>query len=160
LGIKLRGGQIELKQRCSEYGVVRLHERVFGWVEGWRKWSFKLDESGLDLIRPPIPAGAWMGVKKVRRLRKYQRLKNDTLVGIPTMQYATQGCAVELTHIGIEGQDWWSVGFEAFGNEDSLYESLLLVAKHVLVAHEPPTLSIEASCSYPKWLEIIQRSAK
>jgi hypothetical protein len=160
LGIKLRGEQIELKQRFSEYGVVCFHKRVSGRVEGWRKWRFKLAESDLYLTRPPMPASAWMGVKKIRRLRKYQRLKNDTLVAISTMQHPAQGCALELTHIGIEGQDWWSVGLEAFGDEGSLYENLVLVAKHVLVAHEPPTLGAEASCSYPKWLKIIRRSAK
>jgi hypothetical protein len=160
LGIKLRGRQIELKQRCSQYGAVRLHERVSGQVEGWRKWSFKLDESGLDLTRPPIPASAWMGVRKMRMLRKYQRVNNDRVVAISTMQHPDRGCALELTHIEIGGQEWWSMGFEAYGDEDTLYENLLFVAMHLLAAHEPPALDVEASCSYPHWLKIIGRSAK
>ena len=160
LGIKLRGEQIELKQRFSEYGAVCFHERVSGRVEGWRKWSFRLAESGLHLTRPPMPASAWMGVRKIRRLRKYQRLNNDRVVAISTLQRPDQGCALELTHIDIAGQEWWSMGFEAFGGEDTLYENLLLVATHVLAAHEPPTLDVEASCSYPHWLKIIGGSAK
>ncbi|MGD8968471.1 MAG: hypothetical protein PVI07_13255, partial [Anaerolineae bacterium] len=44
LGIKLRQGRIEAKQRVRRPGVVRFHERVTGIVEHWRKWSFQLAE--------------------------------------------------------------------------------------------------------------------
>jgi hypothetical protein len=42
-------------------------------------------------------------------------------------------------------------------DEATMRGSLLLVAKHVLAADEPPAFDAKASYGYPKWLEIKAR---
>jgi hypothetical protein len=67
---------------------------------------------------------------------------------------------LELTRIIVDETEWWSLGFEASGDgtdEATMRGSLLLVAKHVLAADEPPAFDAKASYGYPKWLEIKAR---
>ena len=45
LGIKVREGRLEIKQRHRTYGMVEFHERATGLVEHWRKWSFQLAQA-------------------------------------------------------------------------------------------------------------------
>ena len=63
LGIKLREGRIEVKQRKEAGGLVQLSEKVVGQVEAWRKWSFDLAETEESVAE----ATQWVGVWKARR---------------------------------------------------------------------------------------------
>jgi hypothetical protein len=154
LGIKLRQGRLEVKQRHRQYGLVHLHQRVTGRVEGWRKWSFELAGCDRDLASILVPALSWIGVKKERRLRRYRVTSQEMVVAVPTEAGTGQGCGLELTRIIIEGSQWWSLGFEAFGDQARLYDTLLRVATQVFAAGEPPSLDSKDSYSYPRWLEI------
>jgi hypothetical protein len=156
LGIKLRQGRIEIKQRRQQYGVLRLHQRAAGYVEGWRKWGFALAGADSQLVGGVALDPAWVGVKKERRLRVYQVTATQEVIALAAGEEPARGCGVELTRVSVAGQGWWSLGFEAFGDEATLQESLLLVARHVLSADEPPTLDAQDSCSYPRWLETLQ----
>lgn len=152
LGVKLREGRIEIKQRQRQYGLLRLHQRAAGRVEGWRKWSFALAGADSQLVGGVALDPAWVGVKKERRLRVYRLTAAQEVMAIPAGENPAQGCGVELTQVNVGGQGWWSLGFEAFGEEVTLQESLLLVARHVLSAAEPPALDAQYSRSYPQWL--------
>lgn len=153
LGIKLRQGRLEVKQRHRQYGLVHLHQQVTGRVEGWRKWSLELAGHGRDLVSILVPAPSWIGVKKERRLRRY-RVASQEMVAVPSEADTGEGCGLELTRIIIEGSQWWSLGFEAFGNPAGFYDTLLRVATQVFAAGEPPTLHAGDSYGYPRWLEI------
>jgi len=152
LGIKLREGRIEIKQRQREYGLQRLHQRVAGQVEGWGKWSFALAgaDSGISGVVASDPA--WVGVKKERRLRVYQLTADKEVIATSAGENPAQGCGVELTQVSVGEQVWWSLGFEAFGVESTQQDSLLRIARHVLSASEPPALDAQDSRSYPQWL--------
>jgi hypothetical protein len=155
LGIKLREGRIEIKQRQYEYGVRHFHKRIFGRVEAWRKWSFEL-AVGADYASSLLD-GSWLGVTKERELQRYQILGSDRVVAISATDHPDRECALELTKIRAKGGIWWSLGFEAFGDGVSLEENLLLVAQHLFSSFEAPSLGAEGSLGYPKWLGLLLR---
>jgi hypothetical protein len=152
LGIKLREGRIEIKQRVGEHGVIRFHKRVTGVVENWRKWSFQLAEARRALTSIAVPTTSWIPVRKERMLRTYRLTVDKRVVPVSTSDVPRQGCEMELTEVHVVGQDWWTLAFEAFGDESVLQEQLLLVAQHVLAAHEPPSLNALESYGYADWL--------
>jgi hypothetical protein len=155
LGIKVREGRLELKQRQGQQGALVLHQRVMGRVEHWRKWSFALVEGSSELDRMLIPPRAWIGVTKARLLRRYLVTSEDRIVPTSTAEYPERACDWELTQVHVRGSAWWTVGFEAFGQETVLQETLRLVAGQVLAAREPPRLEIQDSFGYPEWLGML-----
>lgn len=154
LGIKLREGRLELKQRHRSYGIVHFDERISGFVESWRKWSFGTTESGARLDILLAPDSSWIDVQKERKLRRYQLAKDGWVVS-DLERYPPQGCNLELTSIMIGQRPWYSLGLEAFGDEGRLVEDLHTVAQHALVQGAAPTLSHKDSYSYPAWLETV-----
>jgi hypothetical protein len=156
LGIKLRQGQLQIKQRHKVHGLVRLHQQAVGKVESWRKWSFGLTRPTDQVTSSLTPVSTWVGVRKQRQLLKWQIMHQASFKAVPVDEQPEEGCGLELTRIDVGGQRWWSIGIEAFGQAASLYENLILTARHTLGSSAPPTLSAEASFGYPEWLERIQ----
>jgi hypothetical protein len=156
LGIKLREGRIEVKQRCRQVGVISFGEWIAGRVEGWRKWSFLLAEAG-DLKRLAAPAAAWIAVQKRRRLYRYE-VRGDRVVSLPPGLYPVQGGHAELTDVRAAGQEWWTLGIEAFGEEATLEACFHMIAAHVLTGDGTPVLDAKRSCGYPGWLELVAMS--
>ncbi len=171
LGVKLRGGgqtpRLEIKQRVSDSPfstqVAQLHPGVAGVVEHWRKWSQPLAESHWD----PVPATSWIRVRKARLMHTFH-VTGDEIVHVRGNMgpVSVPGCELELSTINAANQTWWSLCFEAFGEDADvkpikLYETLLRVAKHVFTAYGPslPTgivsLDIQNSYGYPRWLACI-----
>jgi hypothetical protein len=157
LGIKLREGRLEIKQRHRRYGTVEFHERAAGLVEHWRKWSFQLAQ-GSDRLPPDMIADPpWIAVSKRRRLYRYRITRNREVVPVETVEYPEQGCDLELTSVKAEGRDWWTWGFEAFGEETALQGNLVLVAAQIFDTHGPPiVLGASHSHSYPAWLAALR----
>jgi hypothetical protein len=78
-----------------------------------------------------------------------------TQVKRPNKGYSlpVQGCNVELTEVQIVGHSevWWTLGFEAFGDLDSVSTNLTLT----LMPEKPVlerTVATGAFVSYPAWL--------
>jgi hypothetical protein len=155
LGIKLREGRIELKQRHRQYGAVRLHGWVAGIMEHWRKWSFPLAGLNDGLKGAAHPASDWIDVYKRRWLQRYEVLDEEKIAAVSSQYYPDQGCDFELTEVRAAGAAWWTLGFEAFGNEDTIQENLRLLADRVLGFTDPPVLAVEDSYGYPRWLQIV-----
>lgn len=155
LGIKLREGKLEIKQRQQSSATVRFGGQVAGRVALWRKWSFPLAASGGDPAALLAQSGSWLAVHKARRVRQYELTPSREVRPVPATLFPAQGCGLELTAIRVEGGRWWSLAFEAFGDEGHLRQNLLLVGKHVLA--RPLALALEAqhSFSYPRWLRLI-----
>ncbi len=153
LGIKLREGRIEIKQRQRQHGIVAFCERLTGLVEAWRKWSLPLASAEGDLSGILVPASSWIPVQKERSVLKYQVTADGRSAAVPSDSFAVQGCMVELTSIRAGGEAWWSLGFEAFGEGCSLLKTLLPVVEHVLARGEIPLPFDEShSYGYPAWL--------
>jgi len=158
LSVKFREGRIEVKQRFLRRDAIRLHPRVTGVVEHWRKWSFELADAPQARATIARPAGSWIPVRKDRRLLTY-RLTRDRRVVPATAPVAhrdarDQGCMMELTAVVAGEQDWWTLAFEAFGDESGLEDVLLDVAGAVLRAREPPVLNAAESRGYADWLRM------
>jgi hypothetical protein len=157
LGIKLREGRFEVKRRQQDGEIVRWGDRVAGRVELWRKWSFALAASPGSLDTLLASSRTWLEIHKARSLRKYQVTPDREVQAVPATQFPAQGCGLELTAITVEGDHWWSLAFEAFGDEDRLREWLFLVIEHVLAQAPTPILQPQHSFGYPGWLQEVER---
>lgn len=154
LGIKLREGRIEVKQREEAGTLIQLGERAAGRMESWRKWSFEL--AGTEESVPGTPQ--WAGVWKARRWCLFVVEENGRIIPALPATILEQGCACELTDVRLadSSEQWWSLGFEAFGGTAvERRERLLHVARQFLGREDAPPLAAEQSYSYPKWLQIV-----
>ncbi len=150
LGVKLRGKTLEVKWRQAELGTMQFGNRWEGKAEKWLKWVCA------DTMAP-VPAdivatGKWVGVKKKRAQRLYQVSAPGSLMSVPVEAPIPQGCTVELTQLHINGSAWWTLGFEAFGSESCLTESLQTVATWTSKSYQAQKLKAEDSSAYPIWL--------
>jgi hypothetical protein len=121
-------------------------------IEIWCKWSCTI--RGLKLADE-------VAVTKTRWLRKFdtsKHVRSEILHGAnekPTPGYSLpfQGCNVELSEVDMAGQAerWWTLGFEAFGDLDSVPTNLTLT----VLPEKPLLLRVVGSgafLSYPAWL--------
>ena len=152
LGIKLREGRIEIKQRSQQHGLVNFHDGVAGLVESWRKWSLEVAKTGTGLEGNLEPASAWILVQKDRLLGKYRLTAGGQIVPIPASEPAGQGCEVELSNIQVGGEAWWTLALEASGQETTLQSSLLAGAGQLFRSRPPQIFSGLDSYSYPRWM--------
>ena len=150
LGIKLRQGRLEMKERTSPSETVRIQSEIVGLIGTWRKWSFELagDEETASWDRSANRL--WLAVKKTRKLRFYSLTTNGTLIPQDSIQGST--CQVELTTVLAQSTQWWSLGFEASGVEKKQQEYLTIVATRLLEHVEGIHLREIDSMSYPDWL--------
>ncbi len=154
IGIKLREGLVEIKERRHFYGRVQFHPHVRGIVDGWRKWSFPYP-ADIDLGDSDVFAQSWVGVEKARWLALFQ-VEDDNVEAVSGSTEPGCGCGLELTRVEARESTWWSVGLEAFGPEDQNYDRLITVAEHLFSIGEPPSLKANHSYAYTNWLDSIQ----
>ena len=162
LSIKMRAGKnLEIKQRKIDAGMQVLKDGSQGRVEQWVKWSFSIpekNEKGEMLMVPDIssPEGSWTVVQKRRLLRKFEVKVGDIIEAVDAIKIRPkQGCNLDIAWIEAGGQKWWSLGFESFGNLDTVEKNLLLVLNYVLADPAFPTLQAANSFAYPTWLSIV-----
>lgn len=150
LGIKVREGRLEIKQREEVYGVHRFQEMVEGVVEGWRKWGFPMGDRPVWLTEDEA---VWIEVRKKRWMRVYT-LEDEIVREIAWDSFPVIGCGWEVAEVGLVEmeEEWWSLGFEAFGDEEKLKDTLLAVVGHVLGLGKPPAFEADDSYGYPGWM--------
>ncbi|MBC8485189.1 MAG: hypothetical protein H8D45_04005, partial [Bacteroidetes bacterium] len=49
---------------------------------------------------------------------------------------------------------WWSLGFESYGDEGSLFENLILVVREVLSDNRLLSFQADNSFGYPQWIDL------
>jgi hypothetical protein len=153
LGIKFRQGRLEIKWRQQVFDNFQFAQSE-GKAEKWVKWTCA-DSTGEGIIsKETVAKGPWVSVTKARSQRKYQVFA-QSLVAVPINESIDQGCTVELAKLGVKGKAWWSLAFEAFGEETSLMRHLQVVADWVIQSYRGPKLLAEDSYAYPKWLSSI-----
>jgi hypothetical protein len=139
LSVKIRGGAaLEVKAYRGSPGALALPGRACGRLESWQKWSFPFPPAGLN----SHDLAGWRTVDKQRLIRR-----PATAVG--------PGCAVELTQILVQGQPWWSLGFEATGPAGLLRAELEATAAAVFARALPggAELGMSRCRSYAQWLQ-------
>jgi hypothetical protein len=152
LGIKIRENRLEIKTRTTAYGNVTINIGVEGRLEGWRKWSFELAyvHSEAALIGDSDPS--WLSIEKERILKRFLLDDQGRTIPVPADDTQPKTCALELTRATALGQQWWSLAFEASGQDVQSRDSLVVVARQVFVPPCPFTLAVENSLSFPQWL--------
>lgn len=152
LGIKIRQGRLEIKQRLESWDVLKLNDHVRGLVEHWIKWSYEIVESN-DLPAELDQAESnWINVHKLRKLRRYQLGREGQLVSLPESVYPPDLCEVELTNVWIGQQPWWSLAFEAPGAKQSSHKVLTTISRQLFGLEGTPKLLASNSYGYPRWL--------
>ena len=138
IGVKLRQGRIECKQRVAPPEPMHFTAASSGVVEQWQKWSFELDETADQDIT--AAAQQWVAVHKAR-----QSIPLEMAEG-----------AAELARVQIADHVWWTLGFEVHGNGERVVREVLHPAVKGLMANKkrPFTFTQEASYGYPQWLLI------
>ena len=150
-GIKVREGKLEAKLRSATLGV-RTISPLAGHLEAWRKWS--LDFAANDHpSEADLQTANWLAVGKRRQLRRFE--VNNAGVR-PTRTRPENGCEFEMTELMIQGQTFWTVGFEAVGPHAKLEDNLQRVAESIIVQggiDQPFTTG--NSYGYAQWLSSV-----
>jgi hypothetical protein len=154
LGIKLREGRMEVKQRIGEVEVWKLNEQVQGSIEQWQKWSYALNDAALvgkDLGEYP---DRWIGVEKQRWLKMFAISDEGEVHPARPGIYLDNGCGWELTNVKIKGvnEAWWTIGFEAFGDQSRTKKTLHTMLRTVFSGQTGVPFVLQASKGYPKWI--------
>jgi hypothetical protein len=151
LGIKRCGEKpgVEVKGLVASRPTSLSAEPFVGSIEIWTKWT----SEGLR-IDPALT----IVTRKLRWFRKFdtghgspREIKVDEYEKIqePLPQ---NGCNVELTHLTMpDDEQWFTLGFEAFGSLANVENSLQHVAE-VMATRRPPRLTGAICLSYPQFL--------
>jgi hypothetical protein len=160
LGVKVREGRIEVKQRYGQQVNIRFGKKAEGCVEQWCKWSFELVESCGVVMELMDSSSRWIAVKKNRALHTYRVTDDRIIRDVPGCSSIDRGCTWEIVKVKVDGieNEWWSVGFEAFGREGERWDTMLMVAEKFLFLAEAPRLGIQASYGYPSWLQQVGKA--
>ena len=152
LGIKRRGEKpgVEVKGLVSSRPASLSAEPFVGPIEIWAKWT-----SEALTIDPALT----IVTRKLRWLRKFdtghsspREIKVDENENIPE-PLPQNGCNVELTRLIMpDGEQWFTLGFEAFGSLSDVENSLQCVAE-VMANRRPPRLTGAICLSYPQFLK-------
>jgi hypothetical protein len=150
LSVKIRGGgALEVKAYRGSPGILEVPGRARGRLETWHKWSFPFSPLGPGAGGPP----GWRPVRKRRRISRFPVASGQIAAcGAPLGDQP--GCAVELTEICTDGQDWWTLGFEATGPAGLLHSALAAAAALVFAQALPGGVEPgpDESRSYAQWL--------
>lgn len=118
LNIKMREGNIELKQRVSQPEKMELIEGVTGSFENWEKWSFEL--SSVNSVTGFINQAGdnrWIALNKCRLGVKFvQDGKSKTRI-LDINEPVSLGCQLEYTRIKVNEDLWYTFNLEWFGDD-------------------------------------------
>ena len=149
LSVKVRGGgALEVKAYRGSPGILKVAGRARGRMESWQKWSFPVSPLSPGSGDPP----GWTPVRKRRRIGRFSLASGPVIASGPGPAPRPR-CEVELTEVHTNGQDWWTLGFEATGSA-SLLRSELQATAALVFAHPLPGVEPgpDQSRSYAEWL--------
>ncbi len=159
--VKIREGKVEVKILLADRGVVQLDTANSGIVNDWIKYSFELKETDKEnevLLRKfnqpdVVKENRWLRVDKERLLIKFSLDQHqNTISQIPESTWPDEGCAVELTKIKVNQQEYCTFGLEAFSKNRHEKRNLEQVLKQVIPEIHVTNLHHRLSHSYPSFL--------
>ena len=164
VGVKLREDKkankvnFEIKALLSPARPLTLANNISGKTDQWVKWSVTSTELS-KIFEGGSSAERWIKVNKTRYLRKFATENNVKEVWAETKP--REGCNIELTNIKVNAgsqEDWFSIGFEAFGPPANIHLTLVKTANFFFnKMGNIPDLELDAfhSLSYPSWFHAI-----
>jgi hypothetical protein len=150
LSVKVRGGAtLEVKAYRGSPGILDITGRARGRLLSWQKWSFPFGRLSDDRT----DSAGWTTVLKGRRMSQFS-LTSGPIATRGAGLIQELGCEVELTEVGIGGQRWWTLGFEATGPADLLRNEVEATAAAVFARAMPDAMKLgpNESRSYAEWL--------
>jgi hypothetical protein len=159
--VKFRDGRFEVKALTQPPRSVTCCHGISGLRDAWVKWSSARIDKDTSSRLAGRAEDRWISVSKLRRLRLVSPVGEEPVEVAPDHDCLSGGCQVELTAIDAwsrmqdqaEAEPWWSLSFEAFGDERTMHDGLGLVIDGFFYEPPPVNLSREASFSYPVWLQ-------
>jgi hypothetical protein len=119
LTVKLREGNIEIKQRIGEAAKGMLTEATEGVFEHWIKWSFNVDKADkFSLAIVSSNPHDWTETIKTRIGVKVTENANGDLQIIPIKSFVDFGCQIEYTLLQIKGKTIYTYALEWFGEKE------------------------------------------
>ena len=118
-------------------------------MESWQKWSFPFR----PLCQHSGDLAGWRPVGKRRRISRFSLAGGPVAGHAPGLGHKPR-CEVELTQVRTNGQDWWTLGFEATGPVGLLRRALQAAAALVFAQAIPGSAEPgpDKSRSYAEWL--------
>lgn len=119
IGIKLREGNVEIKQRIARTKKENISELANGYFENYIKWSFSSAEK--DPLFQEIIEGEkfnWLWVRKERIGYKLKENQNGSIIRVKLDEFPEFGCQVEYTRIKIKEELWYTLCLEWFGEKE------------------------------------------
>ena len=118
-------------------------------MESWQKWSFPFR----PLCQHSGDLAGWRPVGKRRRISRFSLAGGPVAGHAPGLGHKPR-CEVELTQVRTNGQDWWTLGFEATGPVGLLRRALQAAAALVFAQAIPGSAEPgpHKSRSYAEWL--------
>jgi hypothetical protein len=153
LGIKLREGGLEIKWRYVEKTAMQFGSSVEGNIEKWKKWRCLDSSEEIFSLQQIGDNPVWVKVGKVRSSQLYEIVEKKPQA-VPNDANVDNGCSLELTNVEINGNKWWSIALEAFGEDTNLKDNLQATADFVFSNYDSLPLQAENSYSYPSLLEL------
>ncbi len=153
VGLKLRGGKLEVKAQRGPGISVELHAGLHARLEAWTKWSAA--GSAVSPLVSALGAGSpsWISCAKSRALFACE-VAGGSLIPNPEQRHVRSGGAAELTTLEVAGATHWTFAIELFGAvaEQLDAEAALPPLRSLLGASTPPDLAQARCASYPAWL--------
>jgi hypothetical protein len=153
MSIKVREGRLEVKKRYSNVEIAKLHPKVRGHLENWRKWG--IDLGNIKRLPSSVSTDTWIPVTKRRRLCTFQNSSGRWRPVSFDLASFDSGCEMELTTLKVGSQVWWTLAFEAFGPANGNRAALLSLSAQIFATLDPPDLSTPDSFGYPRWLDLL-----
>jgi hypothetical protein len=165
LGIKVRqvrkdnvgiskGAKLEIKWRKSrDLRFSILDGRINGILEEWIKWgwnpdSYESNDKEVDFFSD-FPTGPVITIEKERSLRRYA-FNNNLVISTKWIKDEEHGLSSEITKLKSRNTNWWSIGFEGFGNKHNKEEFTYILEK--TLGDFPIRLEENSSYGYPEWI--------
>jgi hypothetical protein len=148
MGIKLREGNLEIKEKIGKGKEEKLSSNIEGVYEDWDKWSFKLSEK--DELSKSIlndSSSNWIEVSKERIGIKLTRNHHNVNILMDIKEIVDYGCQIEYTKLVINDSEYFTFCFEWFGKKTIGLEQSLL--KQIT---GNSSLDIQDSYGYPEFL--------
>ena len=119
MSIKLREGNVEVKQRTGDPKLQQLTNQATGYNENWVKWAFNIKEE--DTLAKAIISEntySWIEVYKERLGIKFTATeKGDIIIKDIRDMSLPFGCQIEYTRLRIHNKEWFTFGVEWFGEK-------------------------------------------
>ena len=160
VGVKFREERIEVKAKVRDLDLLEVGDHVSGKMELWEKWSAGAESVPLLFRDISGTADHWIDVTKTRWIRVFNAEGDKVTESDPGrgQEHPGEGCYAEITGIEVGDRSFWTLGLEAFGNEELLETNLMMTAAHLFESDQTNIhLTLSDSSAYPGFLRKINR---